>query len=516
MQPVLDFSDLRTPAGQGDTLVLPSAGQLPDLAEANRRLLKDNEFRVLDVSSLDCRCIARQRFYADLANKLWIVTGHQPEFIHAGVWAKHVVTQRLAERLGGVAANIIVDHDVAKAVALVVPTQERDHLKTARVAFAPYRPGVPWELLEPLRPRQLDEFADKVRTCYGARYNNSLMGIYFAGAADVSDPHDWVDQTVAGRRAIDAMFGVRMIEARAHDVWGGPLLAQMLLDAERFVSCYNEALREYRRMLHIKGSFHPIPDLVRQGDRLELPIWAVRRGYPRQRVFIARGAERLEVFAERDSIGTLAVADLQRWETAREVLSQGVSAGIRPRALTLTLWSRLFLADVFIHGIGGAKYDRITDLLVRKYFEIEPPGIACVSATLRLELPARSVSRQDLHDLERRMRDIRYNPQRYLPRLPAVESLLATKADLLARSRWLRENQPDARFARHDVFQQIHQVNERMLSLEPEVLSHLGQQRQQLIEAIAQNNVARNREYFIGLFRRQDLQFLCDMLPTFA
>ena len=35
---------------------------------------------------------------------------------------------------------------------------------------------------------------------------------------------------------------------------------------------------------------------------------------------------------------------------------------IRPRAILTTLYSRLFLSDLFIHGIGGAKYDAWTKL----------------------------------------------------------------------------------------------------------------------------------------------------------
>ena len=36
----------------------------------------------------------------------------------------------------------------------------------------------------------------------------------------------------------------------------------------------------------------------------------------------------------------------------------------------LTLWARLLLCDLFIHGIGGAQYDRVTDLIVENYFGV--------------------------------------------------------------------------------------------------------------------------------------------------
>lgn len=515
MQSLLDFNELTTPTGQGEPLVLPSPGHLADLPEANNKLLEENEFRILDLSSLEFRTISRDLFKRGHSNQLWIVTGHQPEFIHPGVWVKHLVTQRLANHVGGVGANIIVDHDAAKDVSLTIPTERDGKLHKEHVSFAAYRAGIPWELVAPLSQEKLREFAGKVKAAYGLRYGGSLMEMFFAGAQQVKNPVDWVDQSVAGRRAIDAMFGVNLIEKRARQVWGGAFLAQMMIDSERFVASYNQALQEYRRMLRIKGSIHPIPDLVCENGRVELPVWAVRQGMPRQRVFVAGQKDRIEVFAERDLIGTLAVKELQRWETAETELASGIKAGIRPRALTLTLWARLFLSDLFVHGIGGAKYDRITDIIIKKYFGIEPSAISCVSATLRLDLPVAQVGREDLRDLDRRRRDVRYNPDRYVPEKSKVTSLMAARSDLIARSDRLRKQEPGERFERRDVFDRIHKINRQMLQIAPEMEETLVQKRAEMVYLLGQSGIARSREYFIGLFSRQDLQFLSDMVPHF-
>jgi len=58
-----------------------------------------------------------------------------------------------------------------------------------------------------------------------------------------------------------------------------------------------------------------------------------------------------------------------------------------PRALTLTLFARLILGDFFIHGIGGGKYDEVTDQIIRDYFGIDPPAFQVVSGTLHLPFP---------------------------------------------------------------------------------------------------------------------------------
>src|SRR5262249_56991840 len=60
---------------------------------------------------------------------------------------------------------------------------------------------------------------------------------------------------------------------------------------------------------------------------------------------------------------------------------------VRSRALTNTLFARLFLADLFIHGIGGAKYDELTDEIIRRFYGFAPPAYMVLSATLRLPFP---------------------------------------------------------------------------------------------------------------------------------
>ena len=67
-----------------------------------------------------------------------------------------------------------------------------------------------------------------------------------------------------------------------------------------------------------------------------------------------------------------------------ELAGRGIR--LRTRALITTLFARLFLGDLFLHGIGGAKYDQVTDLLVERFFGVKPPGYMTLTATLRLPI----------------------------------------------------------------------------------------------------------------------------------
>ena len=80
-------------------------------------------------------------------------------------------------------------------------------------------------------------------------------------------------------------------------------------------------------------------------------------------------------------------------ERLRDLAARSIR--LRTRALTTTMFSRFLLGDLFIHGIGGAKYDELGDEIARRYFGIEPPGFLTVSLTLWLELAPRSRRRPE-------------------------------------------------------------------------------------------------------------------------
>ncbi|MFQ6049250.1 MAG: hypothetical protein ACE5K7_07795, partial [Phycisphaerae bacterium] len=247
-------------------------------------------------------------------------------------------------------------------------------------------------------------------------------------------------------------------------------------------------------------------------DRIELPVWAYGPDEPRQRLLVGRAGQSITLEAGSRVIGRLAAGDLERIETAGPALREATNRALRPRALSLTLWARLLLGDVFIHGIGGAKYDRITDDLIRRYFGVEPPGMICASATLRLPLQRFEVSRGDLLAAIHRQRDLRFNPQRYLGNDGAVRELVGQKRQAIGESARLREQDRYNHAARRGVFEHIRRLNEQMLSLAPELAEQFARQVGQVRQQLAENVLANSREYFVGLHSRERLAELAERI----
>ena len=95
-----------------------------------------------------------------------------------------------------------------------------------------------------------------------------------------------------------------------------------------------------------------------------------------------------------------------------ELPAEGIH--IRSRALITTLWARLVLGDLFLHGIGGAKYDQVTDALICGFFGLRPPGFMVLSATLHLPIQRPTADVERPKDIAAELRRLVYHPERYI------------------------------------------------------------------------------------------------------
>jgi hypothetical protein len=85
-----------------------------------------------------------------------------------------------------------------------------------------------------------------------------------------------------------------------------------------------------------------------------------------------------------------------------------------PKAVALTLFARTFIGDMFIHGVGGGRYDAIADGVSRTYYGVEPLAYAVASMTMYLPLRAHAVTPQQVERARRRVDRFRHNPDSML------------------------------------------------------------------------------------------------------
>ncbi|MCA9250603.1 MAG: hypothetical protein KDA54_05675 [Phycisphaerales bacterium] len=506
------LDDLHAPSEQGECLVAPSASRLSAAVEYNRKLFARYQFEVAGLPFATVRDMVRSRIGGDdvRIDQPFIATGHQPDFFHAGVWAKHIVARRLADAVGGAAFDLIVDHDAPKQHSIAVPTIDDGLAHVVDVAYANAPAEHPFEFISKGSNQQTQQLIERMREAMGDRYDSSLLPEFF-NAYQAADG-DWVDQALSARKAVEASMGIQLIQRRTSRYWYSPLLAELLLSAESFANTYNQILAGEDPGEDVHEPDRSVATLERINGAIELPLWINHPGEPRHRLFVAKENGKTHLFAETQRVATFDDARIKDWPSFEADLLQLSPWGIRPKALILTMWARLFWADIFIHGIGGAKYDRLTDRLIQCYFGVEPPVMACVSATLRMSLPRTGATEKQIDDATRSLRDINFNPHRYIThkKMAAIQS---EKETLIAESQRLRRDDRYNRRERTAVFNRIRELNSLANSLQPNRIAELRQQRDRISRAIAADAIADRRDYFFAMHDRSDLQHLLENLP---
>jgi hypothetical protein len=509
---MLDFSKLKTPLDHGEVLLLPAPSDWLAAARANNKALRSADRPLLGSTLAHWRRETREAIVGS-DDPLLIVLGHQPEFIHPGVWAKHITAARLATAADGVGLNLIVDCDAPKNTSLSIPSARDEHIVLRRVRYADLPAGWAYEQISRQSMEEVAPFAHAVREAMGDRYESSQMPRFFEAFAGARGARDWVDQEVSARQSVEASFGISLKERRVSSIWCTPLLIDMLLRPFEFAASYNRALVSYRRANRVRGARGLIPGLAVPDERCELPLWVLQSGQGRRRLFVSWAGDSLRLFAGADEIGTLPRSALKPCEDLEAAIAGLGGWEFRPRALTLTIWARLLLADLFIHGIGGAKYDRISDVIMADYYGVTPPQVVCVSATLHLGVPTFVTAHDSVRRLRHGLRDVEWNPQRHLPRSPDYEPLIRRRAEAVRRAIALREHEPGDRDARRLAFAEIRGINAAMLEARPEMLAAGRAELERARRELQQDEIARGRDYFFGLYDRKRLEQLTAALP---
>jgi hypothetical protein len=88
------------------------------------------------------------------------------------------------------------------------------------------------------------------------------------------------------------------------------------------------------------------------------------------------------------------------------------SIQLLPRALFMTMLVRLGMCDLFIHGRGGANYDRAMERWLEDWLGVRAGRIAAVSADVHLPLrDAAAAAVLDPHAARNRLRHLWHNPE---------------------------------------------------------------------------------------------------------
>ncbi len=360
----------KAPAEDGGILLWPDAHRLIAQTRSNHKQLKGSDsVRIQGVPLPELRQQMR-RWIGHEENVPLVATGHQIELYHPGVWAKNALINQLAKWVAGSACHFAVDTDAPKHLQLRWPGVSRCITDDPRCMAADWAallvaPSVTYleslrmELAQAAKPWAFTPMAEVV-----------LSGMTRLGAE--SRNLTWV--LTGAMHRLDRELGLGHSAVLASPMWLTPaylmLVYHILARADSFAAVYNAVLDGYRQENRIGHPGRPWPNLRREADGCEAPFWLDRLNERRrERAMLARRGNRW-------ALGGGAAADrLSRF-------LNDCGARLSPRAMTLMVFLRLLVVDQFVHGIGGGRYDQVTDRVIGRWFGMQPPAFSVTTATL--------------------------------------------------------------------------------------------------------------------------------------
>ncbi len=379
----------------------------------------------------------------DIDSRSIVMSGHQPELFHAGVWFKNFLLGRAAAGSGAIAINFLVDNDLCRSTSAKIPVRREDGaVATASVPFDAPRDHVPWELRSLNSQTIWDDFPRQIERQLLPLNGTPLLLDFWPVATDALRRHGRLGKALAeARHQLELQTGLDTLEVPLSHLVSTRAFArfsiQLLSELPRFQEVYNRQREKYRAAHRIRNKAHPVPALEERQGWIEAPWWVYRSESPaRQRLWV------------RLQDAQLILSDRVGWQTTIEgrldcdnasaqwldLLADGIC--LRPRALLTTMYLRLFVADLFVHGIGGGKYDQLTNQILREFFGVEPPPMAVATATHQLPLEniqfASTESLQEqLEQQQAQLWQLRHHAEQMLEQDSEAVRLAAQKRQLL-------------------------------------------------------------------------------------
>ena len=360
-----------------------------------------------------------------------VMVGHQPQLFHPGVWMKNFVADRVAQLArgskgeSGIAVNLIVDNDIMKGASLAVPSREFNGA-VGQIAFDAAAEEMPYEERKILDPEFAKTFVDRVTSSMPMGDSNPLINSFSRDVTEgATAEQKWAGLFSQARGNVEKRWGHNLFDVELSRLTNTLAFARMTLeimrDAVGFAEIYNAALAEYRQVHGLRSRSHPAPDLeIVSEQEVEIPYWLWTTASPTcRRTFLCRRGSSFYI-TDRERLewsGDFEEGNLLATRLMDQVLSPATDPSrpkLRPKALITTLFARAFLCDGFVHGIGGYKYDQVTEAIAERWGLGKLAPMQCATMTLRLPLPMQEVTENEVRDRKRKLRDLSYHPERFI------------------------------------------------------------------------------------------------------
>jgi hypothetical protein len=449
-----------------------------------------------------------------------IQTGHSPALAHPGVLIKYSLVNSIAKKGNGIGINMVVDNDASNDNCLNIPDINGPDSSVEKIEYIPGLRNLAFEEIRYTDSTQLPTFKESVlKSLHDPDMKKTFEDFVNVVIKLSGETKQFSDLFTYARHMFLMKFGISNLEVPVSLISETDSFLNFFLhitaNVKRFVDIYNAKLREYRTLKRISSKANPLPDLMEKGFVVEMPFWMWREGEQRKSLFASVANDsRISILCENNIVEHFdfdeknrSTNNLENLEKLKGLISKGIK--IRPKAIANTMYSRMFFSDLFIHGIGGAKYDLITDEIIREFFDVEPPEYATISATLHLPYKLFDTSKEDVIAMKHIIKDMGYNPDRYasdeIMEDAQMRSLVSEKKELIAKASHNSEE-------KHRTFDRLKQLNSLMKENIRTLIKKKEKELEDLENKSIYNSIMINREYPFCIYPESMLQELFTMV----
>jgi len=465
---------MNLPKRNGESFLDPPFRDWIYLLKRNRQLLTSYRFLICGVSFPEIRKGVRERLSSlkISPDDPLLLTGHQPHFVHPGIWFRFFLLDRAREELGVNSAAFILDSDLNRVLTVPVPREWEGELLLQEIPF-PLESGVFEFLSSPLK-EDWEKFLRNIEDCFNfpeavfARENFSKIRNFTWKRENFSNFCSRLRRFYEGKPEYPE-FPLSEILKEEFRLF----FLHIAENAESFALAYNASNARWRKEKRSRSKDMPFPDLKISQGEIELPFWIVDQG------------ERFPLFL--DSKGILKSGE-KAWGRLKGAVTDWK---IRPRAATLTMFLRLFACDLFLHGLGGGEYEEAVDFLIQEFFGVEPPAFARASLTLFFP----GFDSEELQQLKERVREMKKNPEKFLS-----ARLARQFQDLILQKVKLTQEKLNK-----EKYQELQNLNSQLLSFLERELQELQAEIQRREE---RGKILSFRQYPFFFFRSDEIQRL--------
>ena len=496
------LKQLEIPVEKNTIFVSPEYSNWRDMLDYNQAADSDSQYKSTARSQMlhIARIYTSQLlpgFYNQQKTENVIVTGHQPIWHHPGILAKNIIASKFAGQMKGLCIHLVVDHDIGDS-DMILPFSNHDQmLDFIKIPVEKNQRKIPFELrskpdlkiinnlISSIVKNCPENFCCQLWSQHLKKHPQIILSL--ENAADIIT---YLQAVLNNALGIEMLYlpTSRMSQSNSFLKFA----ASIIKNYEKFTCIYNDAISKNTTHSNFK-----ILNVDSSG-KTALPFWLLTSSGLRNCMYAKKDSSTITISTISRELASIDLTE-DITEQLKNILGKH-QLSLRPKAITMMLFVRLFLSDLFVHGVGGGSYEKITNFILDNYYNVKKADAAIVTATAALALLGQTHQQDDIKILNQDIRKIYHSPEKYIEKTlledDSVKKAIETKKRMIYQACDLTKSTQQ----KQDAWKKINKINSRLIKYAQPSIKKLEEQTQLTKQFQHTTEVMNYRQFFFGVF----------------